>query len=50
MNFTDSPFEQMMKEVPRPGRGSSEMCIRDSISDTGISYGKQRIKKAVLLD
>ena len=23
MNFTDSPFEQMMKEAPRPGRGSS---------------------------
>ena len=26
MNFTDSPFEQMMKEAPRPGRGSSGPC------------------------
>lgn len=22
MNFTDSPFERMMKEVPRPSRGT----------------------------
>lgn len=26
MNFTDSPFERMMKEVPRPGRGGAEPC------------------------
>lgn len=21
MNFTDSPYERMMKQIPRPGRG-----------------------------
>lgn len=21
MNFTNSPYEKMMKEIPRPGRG-----------------------------
>lgn len=26
MNFTDSPFERMMKERPRPGRGEAEPC------------------------
>lgn len=26
MNFTDSPFERMMKEKPRPGRGGAEPC------------------------
>ena len=34
MNFTDSPFEQMMKEVPRPGRGSSGPCA-------GCRYAKE---------
>ena len=23
MNFTDSPFERMMKQIPRPGRGEA---------------------------
>ena len=26
MNFTSSPFERMMKEVPWPGRGSDDPC------------------------
>lgn len=26
MNFTNSPFEKMMKEVPRPGRGGADAC------------------------
>ena len=26
MNFTNSPFERMMKEVPWPGRGSDDPC------------------------
>ena len=26
MNFTNSPFERMMKEVPRPGHGGSDPC------------------------
>lgn len=26
MNFTNSPFERMMKEIPRPGRGGSDPC------------------------
>ena len=34
MNFTDSPFEQMMKEAPRLGRGSSGPC-------TGCRYAKE---------
>ena len=34
MNFTDSPFEQMMKEAPRPGRGSSGPCA-------GCRYAKE---------
>ncbi len=28
MNFTDSPYERMMKQVPRPGRGGCEDCKR----------------------
>lgn len=24
MNFTDSPFEQMMKQIPRPGRSAAK--------------------------
>ena len=23
MNFTNSPYEKMMKEIPRPGRGGA---------------------------
>lgn len=23
MNFTDSPYERMMKQIPRPGRGDA---------------------------
>ena len=34
MNFTDSPFEQMMKEAPRPGRDSSGPCA-------GCRYAKE---------
>lgn len=26
MNFTNSPFERMMKEIPRPGHGGSDLC------------------------
>lgn len=26
MNFTNSPYEKMMKEVPRPGRGGADRC------------------------
>lgn len=26
MNFTDSEFERMMKEAPRPGRGGADPC------------------------
>lgn len=26
MNFTDSPFERMMKQIPRPGRGNAKPC------------------------
>ena len=26
MNFTNSPFERMMKEIPRPGHGGSDPC------------------------
>ena len=26
MNFTNSPFERMMKEMPWPGRGSDDPC------------------------
>lgn len=26
MNFTNSPFEKMMKEVPRSGRGGADDC------------------------
>ena len=26
MNFTNSPYEKMMKEIPRPGRGGAERC------------------------
>lgn len=25
MNFTDSPFERMMKQVPRQGRGGTSL-------------------------
>ena len=34
MNFTDSPFEQMMKEAPRPGRSDSGSCA-------GCRYAKK---------
>lgn len=34
MNFTDSSFEQMMKEAPRPGRGSISPCA-------GCRYAKE---------
>ena len=34
MNFTNSPFERMMKEVPWPGRGSDDPC-------TGCRYYKE---------
>lgn len=27
MNFTNSPFERMMKEVPWPGRGSDDCAL-----------------------
>ena len=26
MNFTNSPYEKMMKEIPRPGRGGADRC------------------------
>lgn len=26
MNFTNNPYEKLMKEVPRPGRGGSDPC------------------------
>ena len=26
MNFTDSPYERMMKQVPRPSRHDPEPC------------------------
>lgn len=26
MNFTDSPFERMMKQIPRQGRGGAAPC------------------------
>lgn len=26
MNFTNSPFETLMKEAPRPGNGGAEPC------------------------
>ena len=26
MNFTNSPYEKMMKEIPRPGRGGADCC------------------------
>ena len=26
MNFTDSPFERMMKQIPRQGRGGAKPC------------------------
>ena len=34
MNFTNSSFERMMKEVPWPGRGSDDPC-------TGCRYYKE---------
>ena len=34
VNFTNSPFERMMKEVPWPGRGSDDPC-------TGCRYYKE---------
>ena len=34
MNFTNSPFEQMMKEAPRPGRSDSGPCA-------GCRYAKE---------
>lgn len=34
MNFTNSPFEKMMKEVPRAGRGGSNPCA-------GCRYAKE---------
>ncbi|WP_070043242.1 hypothetical protein [Robinsoniella peoriensis] len=26
MNFTNSPYEKMMKEIPHPGHGGSDPC------------------------
>ena len=26
MNFTNSPYEKIMKEIPRPGRGRADRC------------------------
>ena len=26
MNFTNSPYEKMMKEIPRSGRGGADRC------------------------
>ena len=26
MNFTNSPYEKMMKEIPHPGRGGAARC------------------------
>lgn len=26
MNFTNSPYEKMMKEIPRPGRSGADRC------------------------
>ena len=26
MNFTDSPFERMMKQIPRQGGGTAKPC------------------------
>ena len=40
MNFTSSPFEKMMKEVPRPGRGGGEPC--DGCRDRYICGGQPR--------
>ncbi len=34
MNFTNSPFEQMMKEAPRTGRSDSGSCA-------GCRYAKE---------
>lgn len=34
MNFTNSPYEKMMKEIPRPGRGGSGPC-------NGCRYSKE---------
>ena len=46
MNFTNSPFERMMKEVPRPGRGGGNPC--DGCHDRHICGGQpRRCKKKV---
>ena len=26
MNFTNSPYEKMMKKIPHPGRGGADRC------------------------
>jgi len=32
MNFTSSPFERMMKEVPHPGWDNDDTLVRDAVT------------------
>ena len=48
MNFTNSPYEKMMKEIPRPGRGGADRCagcryLKECRSQKGRTYLKKRV-------
>lgn len=40
MNFTSSPFERMMKEVPHPGWDNDDPCICCVYGNSSIQYGR----------
>lgn len=45
MNFTNSPYEKMMKEVPRPGRGGADRCAGCRYLKECRSQGRRCLKR-----
>ena len=46
MNFTSSPYEKMMKEVPRPGRGGADRMRRVPLPE-GVREPERTLPQAV---
>ena len=45
MNFANSPYEKMMKEIPRPGRGGAARCAgRRPVKECGNRKDRCRKK------
>ena len=49
MNFTDSPYERMMKQVPRPSRHDPEPCpaCRERGGDCRKKIGRASCRERV---